>query len=249
MRWSVALLIALVVSAATAAEDEESCRNEKSVRAQVEALTRAQSESVAAAVDRIEGTGRQLLALRSYVRSAPSIADRWSWTQAQIDVYRESDEYRDLLAEIEKVRAQFEADNPGFTLYANTEVRSLDVQIARWNENKGVGAVAADLYAAACGVNSAKLEPLRKFLVDWQPDSPSPLAAPGLSQHGRARAIDFQVEQGKRLIAGADTSQIADTWGAQGWARKLNAAIRKASPKFQGPLTMPNEPWHYEYRP
>jgi hypothetical protein len=249
MHWSVALLIALAANAATAASEPAFCRNEKSVRAQIETLTRAQSESVAAAIDRIEGAGRQLLALRSYVRSARAIADRWSWTQAQIDVYRESVEYRDLLAEIEKVRAQFAADNPGFTLYANTEVRSLDVQIARWNENQGVGVAAADLHAAACGVNSGKAEPFRKFLVEWQPDSPVPLAAPGLSQHGRARAIDFQIEQGRRLIAGADTSQIADIWATQGWSRKLNAAIRKASTKFQGPLTLPNEPWHYEYRP
>jgi hypothetical protein len=246
VRWGGALLITFAASIATAADD---CRNEKAVRTQVETLTRDQSESVAAALDRIEGTGRQLLALRSYVRSAPSIADRWSWTQAQIDLYRESDEYRDLLAEIEKVRAQFEADNPAFTLYANTEVRSLDVQITRWNENKGVGAAAADLFAAACSANPAKAEPFRKFLVEWQPNSPPPLAAPGLSQHGRARAIDFQIEQGKRLIAGADTSQIADVWGAQGWSQKLNVAIRKASTKFQGPLTTPNEPWHYEYRP
>jgi hypothetical protein len=249
MHWSAVLLIALAANAAAAADGGKSCRNEKSVRSQVEALTRDQSEPVAAAIDRIEGTGRQLLALRSYVRSAASIAERWSWTQAQIDTYRESDEYRDLLAEIEKVRAQFAADNPGFTLYANTEVRSLDVQIARWNENRGVGAAAADLYAAACGAHAAKVEPFRRFLVEWQPDSASPLAAPGLSQHGRARAIDFQIEQGKHLIAGTDTSQIAAAWGAQGWSRKLNAAIRKASTKFQGPLTRPNEPWHYEYRP
>lgn len=243
------MLIALAANAAIAANDPVTCRNGEAVRAQVETLTRAQSESVATAIDRIEGTGRQLLALRSYVRSASTIADRWSWTQVQIDLYRESDEYRDLLAEIEKVRVRFAADNPGFTLYANTEVRSLDVQIARWNENKGVGVAAADLYIAACGANSAKAGPFRKFLVEWQPDSPAPLAAPGLSQHGRARAIDFQIEQGKRLIAGADTSQIADIWGTQGWSRKLNAAIRKSSTKFHGPLTLPNEPWHYEYRP
>lgn len=39
------------------------------------------------------------------------------------------------MAEIDKITAQFEQSNPGFTLYANSEVRSLDDQIGKWNSN------------------------------------------------------------------------------------------------------------------
>ena len=102
---------------------------------QIGELARAQGTQIAETVGRIDGEGRQLLALRSYLRASNSIAARWSWTQKQIETYRQSAEYEALLAEIERIRARFEADNPGYQLYANTDVRSLDLQIERWNGN------------------------------------------------------------------------------------------------------------------
>ena len=45
---------------------------------------------VAEVINRLDGTGRQLLAARSYVRSADDLADKWSWSQQQIDVYQGS---------------------------------------------------------------------------------------------------------------------------------------------------------------
>ncbi|HMN45480.1 MAG TPA: hypothetical protein PKE27_12930 [Povalibacter sp.] len=240
------LVALLAICAGTASAG--SCMSERGMRQQLNALARPQGERIVAALDRIDGTDRQLLALRSYLRLR-SLDDRWSWTQAQIDAYRESDEYRALLAEIEKISARFAADNPGYTLYANTEVRSLDTQIERWNENRSVGAIAADLYAAVCDSGATRPQALRSFLLEWQPEFPAPLAAPGLSPHGRARAIDFQVQQGARLVAGTSTAAIEGEWVAGGWAQKLQAAIAAASSKFHGPLASPNEPWHYEYRP
>jgi hypothetical protein len=242
-----ALVALLVICAGTA--NAGSCVNERDVRQQVNTLARAQGEQIVAALDRIDGTDRRLLALRSYLRSARSLDGRWSWTQAQIDAYRDSSEYRELLAEIDKISDRFAADNPGYTLYANTEVRSLDLQIERWNENRGVGTIASDLYAAVCGSGATKPQALRSFLLQWQPESPPPLAAPGLSPHGRARAIDFQVQQGARLVAGTSTAAIETEWVAAGWRQKLRAAVAASSSKFHGPLTSPNEPWHYEYRP
>lgn len=236
-------------SAMAVAEEPGRCTADESVKARTQELAKAQGEQVADAIGRIDGMGRQLLALRSYIRAARSIADRWSWTQAQIDAYRESDEYRALLAEIDKVSARFAKDNPGYTLYANSEVRSLDTQIRRWNENRGVGTIATDLYAAACKSAPAKSQDLNKLLLAWQPGFPSPLAAPGLSPHGRARAIDFQVQQGNKLIAGTSTAAIETEWVAGGWTKKLQAAVEASGAKFRGPLLSPNEPWHYEYRP
>ena len=126
------------------------CPDDSLLSGQLMRLAQEQGADAAQAVQRIEGTGRQLLALRSYVRSGDTLAARWSWSQAQIDVYRQSVEYRELLREIEAIRTHFESANPGFQLYANTEVRSLDLQIERWNENDTVGAIAADLQRDAC---------------------------------------------------------------------------------------------------
>src|SRR5262245_19174972 len=47
---------------------------------------------VIGALDQIEGTGRQLLAARSYIRSAALLNERWSWDDAQIAAYADSPE-------------------------------------------------------------------------------------------------------------------------------------------------------------
>jgi len=203
----------------------------------------------------MDDTGRKLLALRSYLRVKDSLASRWSWKQSQIDAYLQSDRYRDMVAEIERIKTHFAAANPGYVLYANTDVRSLDLQIQRWNENVTVGAIAQDLYRAACErvASSRKARTskrrFREFLTQWIPERPAPLAAPGLSLHGRARAIDFQVQKGDEVIAWPDTSSIQSVWIGAGWADRLNASIKAVSSQFDGPLTLPPEPWHFEYKP
>jgi len=53
----------------------------------VEALAAEQDPRVTDALGRIDGAGRQLLALRSYVRSRAHLSDRWSWTSEQIAAY------------------------------------------------------------------------------------------------------------------------------------------------------------------
>ncbi|MFL6577123.1 MAG: hypothetical protein ACJ8MR_10915, partial [Povalibacter sp.] len=231
------------------------CSRESQLNSQLVRLARDQGTQLVQTLDRIQGTGRQLLALRSYLRSRDSLADRWSWSQMQIDEFRRSREYHDLVTEVAKIRARFEADNPGFELYANTEVRSLDLQIQRWNENQSVARLANSLESTLCqrfdSKDAGELTPdvLREALIHWQPSTPAPLAAPGLSLHGRARAIDFQIHQGTRVIAGPEVAKIRSTWEAQGWSKKLSSAVSAASDKFKGPLKAPNEPWHYEYRP
>ena len=65
-------------------------------------------------VAQLVGTARQLLALRSYLRSARHLAERWSWTQEQIEAFEGSPEQRDLQREIDKVRTVFVAANPGY---------------------------------------------------------------------------------------------------------------------------------------
>lgn len=209
-----------------------------------------------AALRRIEGAPRRLLAARSYLRMADDLAERWSWSQAQIEAFAGTPEYRALLAEVAQVREAFERQNPGYTLYANTQARSFDVQLRRWNENTGVGRTALHLHRAAqaelrrgypAAADAAAAARFAEFLRSWRPAGAAPLAAPGLSLHGQSRAIDFQIVKGGEIVAGTQIASVRKVWEGQGWARKLRLAVADAD--FIGPLTSPNEPWHYQYAP
>ena len=225
----------------------------------VAALIVQQDAKVSEVLSRIDGTGRRLLALRSYLRNDSELEERWSWTQDQITAYEGSQEQRDLLQEIDRVRAVFVASNPGFDLYVNPQVRSLDTQIEHWNTNASVAAAADGILAAvqaliaspgfAAAPSQKATDALGLFLSGYTPVPRLPIAAPGLSAHGQMREIDFQVHQGGRIVAGTSTAAIATDWEAGGWAARLDAAVRAASDRFTGPLESPREPWHYTYAP
>ena len=203
----------------------------------------------------IPDMGRKLLALRSYVRSARNIDKRWSWTESEIEAFQGSAEQNALLAEVAAVSAHFAAANPGYEIYANTRVRSLDVQIDHWNNNDSVGVAAAEILAAwekdhgTTAEESIGPDQLRAWLSAFQGAKRSNLAAPGLSAHGRGHAIDFQVMKDGQIVAGADSRQIETVWRSDEWDVKLKESMDAAGPSFTGPLTSPNEPWHYNYDP
>jgi hypothetical protein len=211
----------------------------------------------AAALRNIKGTPRRLLAARAYVRAGDDLKMRWSWSAEQIQAHAKSAEYRALLAETDEIRRRFEAQNPGYTLYANTEARSLELQIARFNANKSVGVVADALKKDALAelgkpayttpAQAGSVRRFQEFLAGWRPPVAAPLAAPGVSRHGQLRAIDFQIMKEGALVALTDTATVKRNWDAPGWTEKLQAAV--AGSKFRGPLQSPYEPWHYEYDP
>ncbi len=209
------------------------------------------------ALARIPDLGRKLLALRSYVRSRKTLAKRWSWTAAEIEAYQGSPEQEKLLAEVAAVSAHFARANPGYALYANTKVRSLDVQIERWNKSESVDRAAREIFAAwekkFGGRNvldaPADLEKMRQWLSGFRLSKWPLLAAPGLTRHGRAGAIDFQIMKGGEIFAGAKARHVRELWEERGWKAKLQASMKAAGPSFNGPLKRPNEPWHYEYEP
>jgi hypothetical protein len=212
---------------------------------------------VAEAIGKIDGTPRRLLALRGYLRSRAGLKSKWSWSAREIAVYKQSAEYKAALAEVEKVKTKFEEQNPGYSIEVNTEVRTLEAQIASWNRTESVGTAADALFAAAqkeLAAQTYKEQPdaagLRRFenFLSNQNLSVAPtVATPGLSQHGQLRAFDFKIRQGNQIIATTDSSTIKTVWDAQGWTRKLNVAVTSASRKFAGPLAAPREPWHYTY--
>lgn len=209
------------------------------------------------ALEKIPEPGRKLLALRSYLRYGAKIADRWSWTDAEIKAFQGSPEQKALLADIAAVNDHFKAANPGFEIYVHGTVRSLDEQLASWNKNASVGAEAEEILEAhriAFGEEGLRPEKidvkkLDAWLRSYSPSKRANLAAPGLTLHGRAHAIDFQVMKSGSIYAGANTRQVETIWRAEGWDQKLKASIIAAGPSFTGPLTNPDEPWHYDYQP
>ena len=209
------------------------------------------------ALAQIPDTGRKLLALRSYVRAGSTLAERWSWTEEEIKAFQGSDEQLALLAEVAAVSAHFAEANPGYEIYANTKVRSLDVQIRSWNANESVGVEAAELLTAwiekfgddEAAYDSLEPKQVRLFLAGFTGSERARVAAPGLTLHGRAQAIDFQVMRDGVIVAGANSKEIESVWRAEKWDVKLKESMLAAGPSFRGPLVSPDEPWHYDYDP
>ncbi len=224
--------------------------------AHVQAAAKLLDVRAQAALGQITDTDRQLLAMRGYLRSGNQFGDRWSWTQEEIDRYNRSREKVAAASELERIKTKFAEMNPGYTLQVNTAVRSLDVQIARWNSNPSVAKTAVQLQAAVKkelkkGYPSAptlgSTARFAAFLSAWVPNVPAPLAVPGLSRHGQARAFDFHVVYGDRVIASTNIDRVKAVWDRQGCATRLKEAVQTASDRFVGPLAAPYEPWHYEY--
>lgn len=204
-------------------------------------------DKVRAALGAMDGTPRQALALRSYLR-AGNLDARWSWTDAEIEAYQDSPAHERAMAALARVQARFAETHPGYTLYVNTRVRSLDTQLQRWNTNASVGQAALQLEAPATRACGDDPDGFAAWLRAWRPEPAPNLAAPGLSAHGQARAFDFQVMQGDVLVAGTDSRRIDTDWVDAGWAARL-AELMAMDPAFEGPLAQPTEPWHYAYRP
>lgn len=209
------------------------------------------------ALNKIEGADRQLLAARSYLRNADTLVDNWSWTEQQIESYQGSAAQQALDAGIESVRLEFESRNPGFTLFVNSQVRSLDEQIEKWNSSRSVADAGAELLSATTkfivsgAVPSASTpaggDSFANFLLNYVPMHEATIAAPGLSLHGQMRAVDFLVERDGAVVAGPDTATIEGVWLNGGWRDKLSVAVVASGATFTGPLEKPDEPWHYTY--
>jgi hypothetical protein len=204
-------------------------------------------------LQRIHGAEQRLLALRAYLRAADSLAQRWSWSQETLAQYPSTSEGRAAAADIDAVVATFAKKNPGYELQVNRQPRSLEVQLAHWNQSASVAAVARSLGNALdrrFGDSSAPSgRELRDALTHWTPSTAATLAAPGLSAHGQGRAFDFAVARDARIVAGLDSASAHAKWDGTGWTRKLHEAVVASGKPFVGPLQAPYEPWHYAYTP
>ncbi len=211
-------------------------------------------ERCLSALAEIRDTGRKLLAVRGYIRAGAELTSRWSWTQERIDAYSKSAEGRAASADVQRVIAAFESANPSYSLHVNQQPRSLQIQIAHWNENASVGANARALINAlqtpdARSAFQTGAAQVRAFIAFWRPPAAIALAPPGLSAHGQGRAFDFQVTSGTRIVAGVRVDAAPQEWDRPGWTRRLSQAVQASHARLIGPLLSPYEPWHYSYRP
>ena len=251
-----ATLASVVVAIALAMGIARAGPADAGIEATLAALVAGLDPRAASAIDRMEGTGRRLLAARAYLRAGAGLEERWSWSLEQAAAFESTAEKRALDDAVARVRCEFESRNPGYTIWVNPEFRSLDLQLERWNGNESVGLAGDNLLAGvrralggSAGGTPQAVAALRELLLAHVPEPVPALAAPGLSPHGRLRAVDFQVESAGRIVAGTETASIASEWIAGGWKARLREAITEAGVGFEGPLASPDEPWHYEFRP
>jgi hypothetical protein len=197
----------------------------------------------------------QLLALRRYIRlGSLRVQTNWAWTAEQAAALIRQGAAKVLIDEAAKVQANFAKANPGYAL-ALSPIRSLERQVRLWNGNNSVQHAAnglrddvledledAQMYPDSPTVNSVSsfVSMLRHSTVTPEPTS----AAPGTSDHGQMRAVDFVVVRSfGKVVAGTISSTIATVWKLGGWEAKLTAAA--AGTKLTGPLKHPYEPWHW----
>jgi hypothetical protein len=199
----------------------------------------------------------RLAALRRYLRfqkdnGRTSIHDSWAWTARESNTKLTEEPARTLMANAETVQRTFAISNKGYTL-ALSPLRPLAKQVELWNKNVGVQGAAAKIKAEML-VELAKAEYnsppgktdierfmpiLREVAIKPEPGN----AAPGLSAHGQMRAVDFVVMNGSTEVATTDTGTSETVWRQKGWAKKLADETKNAG--FSGPLTVPDEPWHW----
>ncbi len=249
---SFALRVGLILAAITPAGATASSTDAVHQR-WVDSASMGLDPVVIATLQRIPGPERRLLALRAYLRASDSLAARWSWSQETLTRYPGTPEGKAAAADIDAVIAIFAKRNPGYELQVNRQPRSLETQLAHWNENASVASVAASLVNSLdqrfADSDSPTGKELRDALTHWTPDRAATLAAPGLSAHGQGRAFDFAVSQGQRIVAGLEADAAHAKWDGAGWTRKLHEAVVASGKPFVGPLQSPYEPWHYAYTP
>jgi hypothetical protein len=250
------------------------------MQAYVQELVDLQQARVQAQLLLITNAQRHLLAVRGYVRHAARINARWAMTaQEELD-YQATPEYETMQREKRSIQRTFAASHRGYSLTANSEARSLNDQRNSWNSNDTVAALGQRLEELVLVEldrtpypevpTAASVETFRRWIRQTAGDIGlratvsrrrrgevhrfsvnSPLVAtPGLSSHGRIRALDFVVKQGRAVIAGANATDRETAWrGPLDWQGRLNTAVNAVSSNWDGPLRNPDEPWHYTYDP
>ena len=193
----------------------------------------------------------QLLALRRYLRlGGERVHAQWAWTMEEQRHFSQIGEAKLLMDEARKAQANFALRNPGYTLVVSP-LRSLESQVIKWDTNDTVTNAGRGLLSNMSSVLESLPDPptgesavafshkLRFASVAPEPSS----AAPGTSDHGQGRAVDFVIKNGAQIVADTQTTQIGPVWKLGVWEQKLIAATNGT--RLAGPLQHPYEPWHW----
>jgi hypothetical protein len=193
----------------------------------------------------------QLLALRRYVmRGGPGVVAQWPWTAEQrLSRAKKIDA---LLERARMVQTVFERENPGYTL-GYTRERSLERQVQLWLENDSVVIAGTMLFNAAqselkqsvydAPPSQQTVNKFTRFLKTYTGTLDASNAAPGLSDHGQLKAVDFYIMKGGRTVASIRRATIGLEWIRSGFASKLKKIATEEG--LTGPLPKPYEPWHF----
>jgi hypothetical protein len=215
-----------------------------------DALYRIFCESYGAG--RVQGV--QLLALRRYIiKGGNAVAEAWPWDEQKKKAH--AADSASMKAAAAKVMINFAAQNPGLTL-GRSEFRDLPRQVRLWCTNGTVLQASAHLLPRALRelakhdypeipTSAGPIWRFKMFLRDYNPVPQVTSAAPGTSDHGQDRAVDFVVIKNGKTIAGTRgaTEIIARDWEATGYGKALEKATKGTG--LEGPLDDPYEPWHY----
>jgi hypothetical protein len=157
-----------------------------------------------------------------------------------------------MMQEVTRVQRAFAAANPGYKL-GFSPPRDFERQVTLWTTNLELVSTATHLYHSGVKqvakpeydlpASLARVADFARWL--WRaPVTKEPgNAAPGTSDHGMWRAVDFVVMQGGRVVAGTNRKTIPAEWTAPGWATRLATAT--SGSRLSGPLATPYEPWHW----
>ena len=206
----------------------------------------------------IPNRARRMLAVAHYLHRRDQIDTLWTWTAREVRAHQKTERYRRAMTDLRRVKRAFARSNPGYVLVADTNARSLRVQVAYWNRERSVAAAAKELQDS-CLVwlsddsNADRSDSVRRTrfldqLASYAPTRLPTVAVPGLSLHGQIRAVDFAILRGGWLVAGTLSETADSVWNRGGWTERLRLAVTQANAGLEGPLATPPEPWHYEYR-
>jgi len=195
----------------------------------------------------------QLLALRRYViKGGHGVAEAWPWNAEQARQHKADTEKMNAAAK--QTMKNFHDQNPELRL-GRSQVRDLPRQVHLWCSNDKVRKASAHLLPRAfkelskvelypeIPTDAGPINAFKNFLRHYMPVPEVTSAAPGTSDHGQDRAVDFVVIQGAKTLAGTSKDRIPTDWQATGYDKALKKATKDTG--LDGPLQHPHEPWHY----
>jgi hypothetical protein len=231
--------------------DQTVCSFSEAQNEIADALARIKTQlGGAAAVQQI-----QLLALRRYLRKGGhQVALAWPWTKKERDLNAAQTKKMNTAAD--KTIENFAKQNPKLTL-ARSAIRDLASQVRLWCDNPHVKTAASKLLPKVLKeldkdkypeipTDSGPITLFKKFLKGTGVDPEPTSAAPGTSDHGQDRAVDFIVKKGGKTVADINKSKMQTQWIDTGYDKLLKTATDGTG--LEGPLMKDGEiweAWHY----